>query len=87
MQDEGPTSHPGNELMVLVSAGSGSGRDPPEPFRTFAVRPAGGDEEPFCIPAELLEEEEPTGLDESKLLRNHLDRSGSTGQNQTQAEP
>ncbi|XP_032408686.1 clathrin heavy chain linker domain-containing protein 1-like [Xiphophorus hellerii] len=74
VQDEGPTSHPGNELMVLVSAGSGSGRDPPEPFRTFAVRPAGGDEEPFCIPAELLEEEEPTGLDESKLLRNHLDR-------------
>ncbi|XP_014876201.1 clathrin heavy chain linker domain-containing protein 1 isoform X2 [Poecilia latipinna] len=34
----------------------------------------GGDEESFCIPAELLEEEEPTGLDESKLLRNHLDR-------------
>ncbi|XP_008428688.1 clathrin heavy chain linker domain-containing protein 1 isoform X3 [Poecilia reticulata] len=33
-----------------------------------------GDEESFRIPAELLEEEEPTGLDESKLLRNHLDR-------------
>ncbi|XP_023182910.1 clathrin heavy chain linker domain-containing protein 1 isoform X2 [Xiphophorus maculatus] len=38
------------------------------------VQDEGGDEEPFCIPAELLEEEEPTGLDESKLLRNHLDR-------------
>ncbi|XP_043992919.1 clathrin heavy chain linker domain-containing protein 1-like [Gambusia affinis] len=74
LHDEGPTSHPGNELLVLVLAGSGSGHDPPEPFRTFAVGPAGGDEESFCIPAELLEEEEPTGLDESKLLRNHLDR-------------
>ncbi|XP_014876200.1 clathrin heavy chain linker domain-containing protein 1 isoform X1 [Poecilia latipinna] len=74
LQDEGPTSQSGDELMVMEPAGSGSGRDPPEPFTTFAVRPPGGDEESFCIPAELLEEEEPTGLDESKLLRNHLDR-------------
>ncbi|KAM4730068.1 clathrin heavy chain linker domain-containing protein 1-like isoform 3-T3 [Anableps anableps] len=42
-------------------------------IRTKSLQDEGSDED-SCIPAELLEEEEPTGQDESRLLKDHLDR-------------